>query len=82
LFIFDSIRVLRCAHLPLCTCKPLEHVVRCILNAITGLVKLANNFERLVAQLELNCCANSRHFRRSPIPQYLAKDGESIQLVA
>jgi len=49
---FDRVPAIRCA-LPLFrTCKPLECISCSILNAITGLVKLADNFEYLVAQLK------------------------------
>jgi len=47
---FDSVRAFRFTPLLLRTCKPLECIGCSILNAITRLVKLANNFEYLVAQ--------------------------------
>ena len=49
---FDSVRAFRFIPLLLHTCKPLDCISCSILNAITGLVKLANNLEHLVAQLK------------------------------
>ncbi len=50
------VRILWCNFWLLRTCKPLECISRSILNAITGLVKRANNFEYLVAQLKAVFC--------------------------
>ena len=45
----DSVRVFRLIPLLLRICKPLERISCSILNAITGLVKLANSFKHLMA---------------------------------
>ena len=46
LLLFDGVRAFHSDLLSLRTRKPLEHVVRCFLNARVGFVKLANSFER------------------------------------
>ena len=46
---FDRVSAIRCTLLLFHTCKPLERISCSILNAITGLVKFADNFEYLVA---------------------------------
>jgi hypothetical protein len=46
LFVFDSVRAFHSNLLPLRTCKPPKRIIRRVLNAITGVVKLVNSFER------------------------------------